>query len=673
MKYKSKPAFLLFLAIMLIFPQAAMAATYKDVPSNHYAYRAVDWVSNPSNGSFMVGDATNNFNPNRTLDKFETAKILAVAAGYKYAASAISPAEQELYDRSYNEWKSLLDSQASQYAKWSRTADREIAYLLYKNILTVTDVGTFITRAGTEQVNLITRQEAIVFMIRLDGKQMEADAIVLPYHTPYKDDGQIRSDYKKYIYYAKEAGIAGGSDGYISPSRNFTRAEMAQMFYNMFANRPQATPTPQPNNNVTSTVSGAVDYVFTPQGQGGSTYVYINSYTSGQVGAYPLSPNAVIMIDNIQRTPTDLVKGMTVNAVVNSSMSILSLVANSTVTPPNPTPVPTPEPTPVPTVEPVPTPTPVPVTLQEDEGYVVAVTSSPADTVTIKTQRVKLTGEIVTEEKTFTYDPNCIVTRGNTRIYFNEVRPNDIATFKYSGTVLHGMTLEEKDRTITGTLLEKKFVNASSTAVLVIEDANKVKYELRVTPTTKFTRGTLYNMNWNELRVGDSIQAQCEYDRLLTVYATGNMSTVSGKLTSISISASAQEITLQKADGTSGVYQVSTGTYDIYSLRIGMEMTLYLDSWEVYNIVLSNTANTSTAPTSIVGTVSALRSDNTIELVEHLSAANVRNYTVRINESTLNQATNTKLDINQLQVGMNLYIIFTDSTSYTAKSVRILS
>ncbi len=219
MKFKSILALALALILIASFPGAAFAMTYKDVPYSHYAYTAVDWVSNPANGSFMVGDAANNFNPNRTLDKFETAKIFAVAAGYKYAASSISTAERELFDRSYSEWQSLLDSQASQYSKWSRTADREIAYLLYKNILTPTDVATFVTRTGgVEQVNLISKQEAIVYMVRLDGKQTNAESISLPYHTPYKDDAQIRADYKKYLYYAKEVGIAPNAQ--LHPRRN---------------------------------------------------------------------------------------------------------------------------------------------------------------------------------------------------------------------------------------------------------------------------------------------------------------------------------------------------------------------------------------------------------------------------------------------------------------------
>ncbi|MCL2456185.1 MAG: hypothetical protein FWD19_01395, partial [Defluviitaleaceae bacterium] len=62
-------AFLLFFS----FPVAnfAQTATFRDVPVTHFAFEAINWVSDPENGAFMVGDASNNFNPARHLSKFE--------------------------------------------------------------------------------------------------------------------------------------------------------------------------------------------------------------------------------------------------------------------------------------------------------------------------------------------------------------------------------------------------------------------------------------------------------------------------------------------------------------------------------------------------------------------------------------------------------------------------
>jgi hypothetical protein len=537
------------------------AATYRDVPSSHFAYRAVEWVSNPSNGSFMVGDASNNFHPSRVLDKFEAAKILAMAAGYKYSASLISPAEQELFDRSYNEWKSLLDSMSAQFVRWNKTADREIAYLLHKNVLAVTDIGRFIIKIdNVETINVLTKQEAIVFLIRLEGKQASAEGILLPYHTPFRDDALIQADYKKIIYYAKEAGIAGGSDGYINPGRGFTRAEMAQMLYNIRANRPEA---PEPSNvsfgvppgAVGTTIIGTIEYVFL------DSHVYLN--TDGRPQMFKLAPNAVIMLDNIQRGPSFLSPGMGATALVNAAGDILSLVARPVRT------------------EPV--AETVPVSMFENEGYVTALSHiTPPGEITIQTRRVRLSGDILTEERAYTLAAGCIIRRGRNTVDFSDIKINDIIMFRHNGPEIFEISLSERERSVTGTLVEKKFIN--NMPFLVIEDDNKIKHELRITGETFINRGNDINISFNDLRLGDKIEAECEYDRLVYINANGIFASVYGVLNEIKLSQAGQQISVMNTDGILATYTVIPGAADIYELRIGMSLLLFLDSWEVYGI-----------------------------------------------------------------------------------------
>jgi hypothetical protein len=548
----------LILILLLITPAGVQAAAYRDVPPSHFAFTAVDWVSNPANGSFMVGDASNNFHPTRTLDKFETAKIFAMAAGYKYAANAISPAEQELFDRSYGEWKALLDGIAAQYARWNKTADREIAYLLHKNILNITDVNRFIVKNNnTETVTTLTKQEAIAYMVRLDGRQAAASAIVLPYHTPYRDDANIQADFKKYIYYARESGIAGGSDGFINPERPFTRAEMAQLFYNTLAHSPSAAPANPVSQAPGVSVSGVIDYVFL------NTHVYI--LTDSRPRSFQFANNAVIMVDNINRTAGFLTKGMSVTALTNNSGEIVSLTARSAETP-------------------APVSSAAPAILYENEGYVVSVSSAAPPAVTIRTQRVRLTGEIVTDEKPYTLADKCVIRRGDAEVAFTDIKVNDIIIFKHSGSEISDISLEEKNRTVNGTLTEKKINAANNTVFLVVEDAKNVKYELRVTQNTRFSRNDASDLSWNDLRIGDTVEAECEYDVLIAVTAAGERTTVNGRLEEIRLSQNEQQIILRQEDGSQAVYTISLGGHDMYSLRIGMTLRLYLDSLEIYGI-----------------------------------------------------------------------------------------
>lgn len=635
----------LALMMAVAFPASAQAATYKDISPSHYAYAAVDWVSNPANGSFMVGDASNNFNPNRTLDKFEIANIIALAAGYKYNPT---PAEQEIFDRAYETYKPYLDSKAAQYAKWSKTADRAIAYLMYRNVLTGTDLESFITKTnGIETVNNLTKQEAIVFMIRMDGKQSNVEAITLPYRSPYNDDAQIKAEYKKYIYYAKETGIAIGSDGSINPNREVTRAEMAQMFYNMLGSRVNTQPTlpSTPTSTATTTVTGVVESVYQ------DTYVYITA--NNVPSLYSFATNALIFIDNLQKSATFLVKGMNVTAVVNANNQIVSLVARTGAadTPATPT-----------------TPT---AGLSEDEGYVAAISTLQANSLSIKTQRVKLTtGEIIQEEKAYTLATNCTINRGTKTVLFADIKVNDIISFKYSGTVLYEISLQEKDRTITGTLIEKKYVETSSTPVMVIEDDKGVKYELRITSSTYFQRGNSRNLTWSDIRVGDSIEAQCEYDRILNVYASGKRSTVSGTIEEIRLSENTQQVVLRKNDRTVETYAISSDTFDIYELRVGMGVKLYLDSREIYDMEITSDPRTYT--NYLIGYIQSIRSGSTIVVADSTSS-NANTYSVTINNNTIiESSTNSSMNFSNLKVDMRVYIEFTAANSGVAKYITIL-
>ncbi|MCL2047520.1 MAG: S-layer homology domain-containing protein, partial [Defluviitaleaceae bacterium] len=109
---KTLPLAILLILALSQLPLLAQSPTFRDVPISHFAFEAVNWVSNPENGAFMVGDAANNFNPTRNLNKFEAAQIYAMAAGYRHSAATLSPAEQDILTRSFETWRPLLDDLA---------------------------------------------------------------------------------------------------------------------------------------------------------------------------------------------------------------------------------------------------------------------------------------------------------------------------------------------------------------------------------------------------------------------------------------------------------------------------------------------------------------------------------------------------------------------------------
>ncbi|MCL1846298.1 MAG: S-layer homology domain-containing protein [Defluviitaleaceae bacterium] len=309
---------LLFVLILFATPVFAQTQTFRDVSTAHFAFDAINWVSDPENGSFMVGDAGNNFHPGRHINKFEAAQIYAVAAGFRHVAHGLPENEREIFARSFEIWLPFLDEMAEEYSSWSRVVDREIAFLLYREILTTDDVRGFVTRVGTsEQRPFLTRQQAVAWIVRLVGEGEAAQEFALPPTVPFRDDAQISHAYRRYIYHARDLGIIQGAGGYVNPVAHFTRAEMAVVFHNVLAEEaPEIIDT-----GVTTAVSGAISSVHM------DSHVGIESDDAAEV--FPVAQNAVITIDNVQRSVVFLREGMAAAALVDGQGRIVSLSARS--------------------------------------------------------------------------------------------------------------------------------------------------------------------------------------------------------------------------------------------------------------------------------------------------------------------------------------------------------
>ena len=625
----------------------AQTQLYRDVPPSHFAFEAINWVSDPANGAFMVGDAGNNFHPSRVLNKFEAAQIFAMAAGFRHATPQLSPAEREVFDRSFEMWRPLLDSMAAQFSRWNRTFDREIAFLLYQGILGVSDLSTFITRSGgQEQISSLTRQEAIAWTVRLMGRQAHAQAITLPHHTPFRDDAAIQPEFRRYVYYAKEAGIVQGSGGYINPTHNFTRAETAALFFAVLAGDADV-PAPGAANTNVATIIGTIHSMVAD--------TQVNIASTAGVENFRFAQNAVVMVDNHQRTPSFLREGMPVTALINAERNILTIVARTpgteATTPSSPG-----------------LPAPSPTSLYSDEGFVTAVGQN---TVTIRTRRVRLSGQIVDEERTFAIDTTANITRGGTATTLANVQVGDIAIFRFRGGTIYELQLLERERTLRGTLVERRpAAEPSGNPILVIEENSGVTYELRALPSTTFSRGYADGLNWSDMRIGDSVIADIEYDRLVHVQATGERTTVDGRVAGIRISESHSQITLNLPNGTTSEFIVMPGVYDVYTLRIGVDLRLMLDSHEVIEIQLLSALQVNDS--DLVGYIQSVSPERHTIVVVAGQGGQTRTINVATTPDTFISRSGARIGIQDLRVNMNVYVLLTAPGSNIARNITIL-
>ena len=662
-KYKMLAAFLLAVVMTssFLFPASANTPTtpFRDVPANHFAFESINWVSNPQNGSIMVGDPSGYFHPAQTLTKFEAARIFAVAAGFRPATQPVAASLRAEINRSFTTWSPFLETM-SQHNQWNSVANREIAFLLYRNVLTPEDVARFIEPiTGGTRVASLTRQEGVAWMVRLLGRKSNALAISLPFHNPFADDAEIHPDFIRYVYYAREAGIVGGAGGgSFNPTQLFTRAQMAVVLFNALSQQDgeQASDT-----TPASALSGVVELVY----QNRQLFVQ----TPEGLRGYTIVSNATIVVDNVQRTAAFIRSGMSFNAVLNAQGEIISILARTEVQPtPTPSPTPTPAPTPTPSPEPTPTPTPPPaVRLYADEGFVVSVATNPAS-ITIRTQRIRITGQIVDEERTFSFAPNAVIFRGDEQVSITDARLQDIAFFRFNGSVIYELVLEDHERTVEGILLERRPMDTLGNQTIIMETEAGSRYELRVLPTTDISRGVARNLQLNDLRIGDSLTVQLEMGQMTRLAAIGHRSMADGRLQEIWINQHFSQITVMHADGNLHEFTIMPGVFDVYALRIGMDIRVALDSREVMDITVLSQAGQQV--TAVLGFVQAIRAGQTIVLVEMDGQG--RSHTIVINNETRDAVTNQIFDFNRLRVNMNVYIVMTGPHSNVARTVMIL-
>jgi len=311
--------FALFLALVILFPITVSASNLGDVPANHPNFDAIQWARNEG---FMLGDASGNFNPGRVMDSFDAAVILAMAAGFEQSPDSNS-SQQTFIAQAFNQHRNLLTNMANNHSNWRRSLDREVAFLLELEIFTPADLARFM--AGNE-VAPLSKEAATAFVMRFAGFENFSEPSFRFY-----DDADFISIYRRYAYLAYTLGIVDSHNGEFLPRSAVTRADFAQMLYNLNTAEPEQT----------------VETSFASTMQGTITLIQTNSIqitTASGSTTRPFTANPTIIIDNEPGEFSNLAEGMAVAVGLNISGEILSLLARTSTEPAAVAPEPSPTP-----------------------------------------------------------------------------------------------------------------------------------------------------------------------------------------------------------------------------------------------------------------------------------------------------------------------------------------
>lgn len=575
-----------------------MAATIIDVASNHWAYKA---VTDLANRGIMVPTSTGEFRPNQLMNYFEVADVLAKATGYVDVdvATNIDPVFKEQIQNNYERQKAVLATYAAKYSTWDKSYDKQVAYLLGRGYMSVSDLDKFITKSTkSETRNIMTKEELAVFVVRLIGKENTAKNIYKT--TGFNDEKNIKESYRPHVAYLKSIGVINGT-GSFNPATKVTKALCAKMVDDALVYK-EKTQNNGSNNNTNN----------------GSNNENNNSNSNSNNG----SSNGT---DTGVQTPVgEVVK---VNRVLrkNDSEYYVSLIRNSNAsyyTIKNTTKVIDAEGNEISVTNiPVGTQARVVIEVQGGTEYIVrlqligsdsATPTPPVEENSDTTSSSTVTGSIVgsvgngvlrvtTAEgnvKTYLLQDDCKITLNGASVTVDKLSEGDTVTLTVKNdsmvTKVVAKTDSSSQESGNGALTAKK-ISEKGYVLTLKQNNGEEAVTIPKDATIKRNDKTIDGVQ--ELRIGDTIKVTKKNNEITLVEATGARKSVTGIIKEINLSQTPRIVVNVNDEAITYVLASDAELYDgndkkyigIRDLHLGQEVSIIADSKEIISLDVQKT------------------------------------------------------------------------------------
>lgn len=598
MNFRKFSKYICALSLAAMFTINTMAATIIDVASNHWAYKA---VTDLANRGIMVPTSTGEFRPNQLMNYFEVADVLAKATGYVDVdvATNIDPVFKEQIQNNYERQKAVLATYAAKYSTWDKSYDKQVAYLLGRGYMSVSDLDKFITKSTkSETRNIMTKEELAVFVVRLIGKENTAKNTYKT--TGFNDEKNIKESYRPHVAYLKSIGVINGT-GSFNPATKVTKALCAKMVDDALVYK-EKTQNNGSNNNTNN----------------GSNNENNNSNSNSNNG----SSNGT---DTGVQTPVgEVVK---VNRVLrkNDSEYYVSLIRNSNAsyyTIKNTTKVIDAEGNEISVTDiPVGTQARVVIEVQGGTEYIVrlqligsdpATPTPPVEENSDTTSSSTVTGSIVgsvgngvlrvtTAEgnvKTYLLQDDCKITLNGASVTVDKLSKGDTVTLTVKNdsmvTKVVAKTDSSSQESSNGALTAKK-ISEKGYVLTLKQNNGEEAVTIPKDATIKRNDKTIDGVQ--ELRIGDTIKVTKKNNEITLVEATGARKSVTGIIKEINLSQTPRIVVNVNDEAINYVLASDAELYDgndkkyigIRDLHLGQEVSIIADSKEIISLDVQKT------------------------------------------------------------------------------------
>ncbi len=584
------------------------AATFPDVTEETHAW-AVEAIEEMVKDGIIKGYTDNTFKPDRTVTKTEALVLSARVAGF----SSEDLAEYKAFAAEF--YADVLE-------KYDTPYKNEIAFLLYKEVLTEKEVSFYI---GGENANAgMKRYEVAKLLTRVmgaDDDELDHEAST----AEYVDSADIPADAKAYVRYVTDAELMNGmGDNKFGPMVDVTRAQISTLLYRLR------------EKTMETYVLGSVKEVDSEM----ETITYIGADGEEDTAAVSVGTDPMIKQDGYSADFSRIALGA--DLLLTFRDDVLYAIDTITKTPD-----------------------------EVFEGAIASVTTTGgiAKIVVfpVGDEETQYT-YTVSEEASITYEGSTASLKDLKRLQAVRLQIRDGEVVVVEAT--------ERERTIKGTI-ETIVLEPALTYGIRLTNGTVESYPVASSVVAKRNNTAV---DADEILVGDKVTIVLRYEEVASVVATSSKFITQGtieeiiiaKLPSIKIRANNAVSTYSLSRDC--VYTVDGQKGDIYSLRLGASINASVDSETVTS--LTSTAPSTTA--AINGTIETINTSygffTLATLAEDGSTETMTIFTKRANLKIIDSADGSSKTTRDLKSGMKVSVTgVTSSGAYEATAIIIMS
>lgn len=495
----------------------------------------------------MLGDLQGNFNPNSSISKFDTMKIL-----YKML-------NDDSVDLSKSNYLELVSFYNKKYKRWDSSANDSLIFLLEKQIIKEDELNNFIVidKNKNEKLRALSKEEISIFLSRLyeDFNQNNN----FKYDKPFLDEKDISKNAINSCYYMNSKGIITTIDNKFYPKNAIKRGELALILDKFLVDKnfviQNDDNTLQPvklsisNNNLnTQNIPNIQNKLVTIQ-KVFTEINYIQVKTENETKVYKLAKDVKIYIDKQASKLSLAIENKNANITIkNNEISNIDVKTN------------------------------LEIDNKKEQGKKIygVIKNISDDSIALSYKQIDKENQTVKEKIDIIYLPKDFKATQN-GLNVNKIKKDSLATVILENNLAKKIILEDKNISFIGTILEK------NNNIITIKTTDDKIFELPLIKDAKIIKNKKQS-NFQSLKIGDSIVIEVNNSMICNLYAKSDLSEIIGVVQAIRIDKNIASIDVEIENLGVKTFIVDNTTADIYSIKVLDKVLLKVDSLEVYDL-----------------------------------------------------------------------------------------